>query len=163
MMVSGFMFKLGQFDFFPMYLLLVSGDLISDIGWYTLGRYGTRSLLLKYGHYFGITSTLITKAEDSFNKYRLKILIISKLSMGMGLAFIVQIVAGMFKVPFKHYVLINTAGGFVWTAFLVTIGYFLGNIFLLIPESMKIIFSVIILIILIIAIRYIRNYLRKNE
>lgn len=163
MMISGFLFGLGQFNFIPMYLALVLGDFIADILWYCVGRFGTRQVLFKYGHFIGVTPEIIEKVENRFNQYHQKILIISKLTMGLGFAFIVLIVAGIFKVPFKNYVILNLIGGFIWTAFVVAIGYFLGNIFLMITGPMKIIFAIFILIAFIFGLRYASQYLKKKE
>lgn len=163
MMTSGFLFGLGQFSLLPMYLALVFGDFTADIGWYCVGRFGTRNAIFKYGRFIGVTPEILEKVEIRFKKYHDKILIISKLTMGMGFAFIVLIVAGIFKVPFKNYVILNLIGGFIWTAFLVTIGYFFGNIYLIIPEQLKIIFIIIFILAAIFAIKYINNYLKKKE
>jgi membrane protein DedA with SNARE-associated domain len=163
MVASGFLYKLGQFDFVPMYLCLVAGDFTADIGWYSFGRFGTRSAIFKYGHFVGITPKILEKIEVRFKKYHQKILIISKLTMGLGFALVILVVAGIFKVPFKNYVILNLVGGFVWTAFLVAIGYFLGNIFLLIPESVKIIFLCATIIAIIFGLKYINTYLKKQE
>lgn len=163
MLSSGFLYRMGSFDFLPMYLALVSGDFIADIGWYCLGRYGTSQVIFKYGHYIGVTKESLDKVEKQFNKYHQKILIISKLTMGLGFAFIVLIVAGIFKVPFKNYVILNLIGGFIWTAFLITLGYFLGNIYLLISGPMKIIFLLVVLIAFILGMRYANQYLKKKN
>lgn len=163
MMVSGFLYKLGSFNFFPMYIALVFGDFVADIGWYCLGRYGTRSAIYKYGHFIGITPITLEKVEKLFKKYHQKILIISKLTNGLGFALVVLIVAGMFKIPFKNYVILNLIGGFIWTALLVTIGYFFGNIFQTIPGPLKIIFIAFIIMIFILTVRYSKQYLNKKE
>ncbi len=163
MMVGGFLYGLGQFDLVPMYIALVSGDFTADILWYCVGRFGTRKMLFKYGHFLGITPKILEKVENRFKHYHQKILIISKLTMGLGFAFIVLIVAGIFKVPFKNYVILNLIGGFIWTAFVVAIGYFLGNIYLLISGPMKIVFAICILIAFIIGLRYANKYLKKQE
>ncbi len=163
MMTSGFLYRLGQFDLLPMYLVLVFGDFTSDILWYSLGRYGTRDTILKYGHFMGLTPLLLEKVERRFIQYHQRILILSKLTMGMGFAFVVLIVAGIFKVPFKNFVILNLIGGFIWSAFLIFIGYFLGNIFIIIPNSMKIGFIILIIIAFIIGLRYANKYLKKQE
>ena len=162
MMVSGFLFGLGYFNLLPMYLTLVSGDFVADIGWYLLGRFGTRHTIFRFGHFVGLTPAVLEKVENRFIKYHQKILIISKLTMGLGFAVVVLMVAGMFKVPFKNYVFLNLVGGFIWTTFLLTIGYFFGNIFTLIPESSKIIFVISIFIVFIIIIRHINRYLKDK-
>lgn len=162
MMTSGFLYKLGNFDFVPMYLCLVGGDFTADIGWYCLGRFGTRSAIFKYGHFMGLTPETLLKVEDRFHKYHQKILIISKLTMGLGFAFIVLIVAGIFKVPFKNFVILNLVGGFIWTAILIAIGYFLGNVYTMISGPMKIVFAVVVIFAFIVLIKYITQYLKKK-
>lgn len=162
MMTSGFLFSLGQFNFVPMYVALVLGDFTADIMWYCIGRFGTRKAIFKYGHFLGITPLTLEKVEERFNKYHQKILIISKLTMGFGLALVVLISAGIFKVPFKNYVVLNLVGGFIWTAFLLTVGYFLGNIFNMITGPMKVVFIGLVIIIFIIGIKYVNRYFNKN-
>ena len=161
MVASGFLYKLGQFNFLPMYLVLIFGDFAADIGWYCLGRFGTRKTIFKYGYFIGLTPSILEKVENKFLKYHQKILIISKLTMGLGFAVVILIVAGIFKVPFKNYVILNLLGGFIWTAILVMVGYFLGNIFVIIPEQLKIIFVIIIIICFVFGLKYINNYLKS--
>jgi|SRR5579872_2043960 len=163
MMASGFLFRVGGFDFWPMYLCLVSGDFVADIGWYGLGRFGARHVVFKYGRHFGITPHAIAKIEKRFQKYHEKILIISKLTMGFGFALVVLVVAGMTHVPFKKYVALNLLGGFVWTAFLVTVGYFFGNVYALFTGPEKFVFAVSGFVLFILAIRLANWYLSTKE
>jgi membrane protein DedA with SNARE-associated domain len=162
MMTSGFLYSLGQFHFLPMYFALVFGDFSADIMWYCIGRFGTRNAIFKYGHFLGITPETLEKVENRFNKYHQKILIISKLTMGFGLSLVVLITAGIFKVSFKNYVILNLIGGFIWTAFLLTVGYFLGNIFNMITGPMKIVFSTLVVFLFVIGIRYVNKYFNKK-
>jgi membrane protein DedA with SNARE-associated domain len=161
MMTSGFLYHLGQFDFVPMYFALVAGDFTADICWYSLGRYGTQNTILRYGHLFGLTQMTLEKVEDWFRRYHQKILIISKLTTGFGFAVAVLIVAGMSKVPFKNYVALTLVGGFIWTAMLITIGYFFGNIFILISGPMKIIFLCVVFIAIVFGIRFLRDRIKN--
>jgi membrane protein DedA with SNARE-associated domain len=162
MMTSGFLYHLGQFDFWPMYLALVVGDFTADIGWYCIGKYGTRSFIFKYGRFLNITPETVEKIENLFKKYHQKILIISKLTLGLGFGFVILMVAGMFKIEFKKYVAINLVGGFIWTFLLLSIGYLFGNIFTLISGPMKIVFLCLIFLIIIFGIRFLNNYLKNT-
>ena len=163
MVASGFLYKLGQFSFLPMYLVLVFGDFTADVMWYSIGRFGTRTAIFKYGHFVGITPEALEKIEEAFNKFHQKILIISKLTMGFGFSVVVLVVAGIFKVPFKNYVVLNLVGGFIWTAMLIAIGFFLGNIFSFIPTSMKIVFIVVVFTLFVIGLKYVNNYLKTKK
>ena len=163
MLASGFLYKLGSFSFLPMYFALVVGDFTADMMWYLLGRYGSRQAVFKYGHIIGLTPTILEKVEGRFKKYHQKILIISKLTMGLGFAAVVLVVAGIFKVPFKNYVMLNLVGGFIWTAFLLVIGYFFGNIYSVISGPAKIVFALAALIFVIFGLRYANKFLAKQE
>ena len=163
MMASGFLYKLGSFNLLPMYIALVLGDFTADLLWYCLGRFGTRKAIFKFGKIIGLTPAILEKIEDRFRRYHQKILIISKLTMGLGFAAVVLVVAGIFKVPFKNYVILNLIGGFIWTAFLLVIGYFFGNVFTLIPGPAKIVFIIFALIIVIFGLRYANKFLAKQE
>jgi len=163
MITSGFFYGFGQFNFIPMYCALVLGDFTADIVWYCVGRFGTRNTIFKYGHFLGITPLKLEKIEKLIHKYHLKILIISKLTMGLGLSLVVLIGAGIFKVPFKRYLIISLLGGFIWTGILVFIGYSLVNIYIIIPKSVKIIFVIFVALVVFFGIRYINKYLEKTE
>lgn len=163
MIASGFLYRLGGFEFLPMYLALVSGDFAADIGWYFIGRYGARNFIFRYGHHFGVTPRIVEKIENRFQKYHEKILIISKLTMGFGFALVTLMVAGMLKVPFKKYVILNLIGGFIWTGLLVVVGYFFGNVYDMITGPEKIIFAIVVLIALIITLKLASRYLQKKE
>jgi len=163
MMASGFLYHLGEFSFLPMYCALVAGDFTADIGWYCLGRYGTHAFIFKHSHLFNITEETLQKMENLFKRYHQKILIISKLTMGFGFGHIVLMVAGIFKVPFKKYVILNLIGGFIWTFFLISVGYFLGNIYVHIPAPAKIAFICIAFLVFVFGIRYLNNYLKSKE
>jgi len=163
MIASGFLYGLGQFSLIPMYMALMMGDFTADVIWYCFGRFGTRKTIFKYGHFIGLTPVKLEKVENLFNKYHQKILIITKLTTGFGVGMLVLVVAGMFKVPFKNYVVLTLIGGLIWTAILITVGYFLGNIYAVIPKQIKIISIIIAFVSIIFILKYINNYLSKKE
>ena len=88
-------------------------------------------------------------------------MIISKLTTGFGFAVAILVFAGISKVSFKNYVVLNLVGGFIWTLFLITAGYFFGNILTLISGPIKIIFGIAMFIIIVLFIRFINNYLKN--
>lgn len=137
MMISGFLVRLGFFDFWPIYLVLVAGDLTGDIVWYLVGRHGGRPLIEKYGHWLNIDLKNVERAELFFHKHQTKILFVSKLTTGFGFAIATLIAAGAARVPFKKYITINFFGEFVWAGFLFAIGYFLGHLYTFIDKSLQ--------------------------
>lgn len=128
MLAGGLLWRLGQVDFLPAYVALLAGDITADAAWYYVGHHGARHFVARLGWLFGLTADMIDKAERRFHTYHTRVLVISKLTMGFGLAVPILIVAGMLRVPFGRYLMINIMGGFVWTAFVMWIGYNFGNI-----------------------------------
>src|SRR3989344_767642 len=106
MMTAGLLWHLGTVEFLPAYAALMAGDLLADIMWYVIGHYGARSFFERWGHFFGATPEILEKAERRFNQYHTKILIFSKLTMGLGLAVPILIAAGMMRVPFTRFAVI---------------------------------------------------------
>lgn len=138
-MTGGFLVHLGQMDLARMYFSAVGGDLLADIIWYFVGYHGASRALRRYGHFVGFTPEAMDKAKVLFHRYHVKILLISKLTMGFGFSLVTLITAGTLKIPFKTYVLLNLFGGLIWIGLLVTIGYLFGNIVEQIPEQYRIV------------------------
>ncbi|HVN26425.1 MAG TPA: DedA family protein [Candidatus Paceibacterota bacterium] len=137
MMVSGFLVRLNFFDFWPIYLTLIAGDLTGDVIWYMVGRHGGRPLIEKYGKWINISQENVERAEEFFNEHQTKILFISKLTTGFGFAIATLIAAGATKVPFRKYITINFFGEFIWAGFLFAIGYFFGNLYTWVDKSLR--------------------------
>jgi membrane-associated protein len=137
MMVAGFLIRLGFFDFWPIYLIMIAGDLTGDIIWYTVGRHGGRPLIERYGHWLNISPENIERAQEFFHEHQTKILFISKLTTGFGFAIATLIAAGASRVPFKKYITINFFGEFIWAGFLFAIGYFFGNLYVYVNKSLR--------------------------
>ncbi len=163
MLTAGFLFRLGQFEIAPLYFALMAGDLTADIGWYALGRFGAAPVIYRFGKLFNITPEIIQKIEKRFKTYQNKILFISKITMGFGFALATLIVAGLLKINFKKYVVFNFLGGFIWTAFLLTVGYFFGNLYTFVPDSLKWAFLIIAAALIIYVLWAINRYLVKTE
>ncbi|MDE2311820.1 MAG: DedA family protein [Patescibacteria group bacterium] len=163
MITSGFLLRAAQFQLVPLYFSLMAGDFVADLGWYAVGRFGARSLINRFGHHLGITPQIIAKIQKRFHTYQDKILFISKITMGFGFALATLIVAGMLHVPFKRYVILNFFGGFIWTAFLLTVGYFFAHIYFMLIGPLKIAFIVVLIILVVYGLWAANRYLAKAE
>ena len=160
--VAGFLMKLGQLSFWPAYITLMAADLIGDAGWYMVGYYGGDPLVRKFGKYFNVTEKDSDLVKRLFQKYQNKILFFSKLVMGLGFPFLVLTTAGMSKIKFKRYILINLSGQFIYTGVLISIGYLFGNAYNLIGGIMAKVTAVWFFVIIFVLLTQFRKYLRKK-
>ena len=142
MLVAGTLVRAGLFSFWPLFFLLAAGDFAGDVLWYLLGRHGGRRFIEKYGHYFNVTPENVEHAGGFFKNHQTKILFLSKITMGFGFAIWTLMAAGAAKVSFKKYLAINFLGEFVWTGFLMGVGYFLGNLYVAVDKGLRWMFIV---------------------
>ncbi len=138
MMATGLLWHIGVVGFWPAYLALMAGDILSDIMWYVIGYFAARPFFSRWGYLINATPEVIGKIERRFHRYHTRILVISKLTMGLGLAAVILTVAGMLRVSFVRYVTINVLGGIIWILFLMGIGYYFGNLLQYVPKDFQI-------------------------
>jgi membrane protein DedA with SNARE-associated domain len=163
MMTTGLLWHLGRVEFLPAYTALFLGDILSDTMWYTIGHYAARPFLARWGHLFGMDPEVIEKVKRRFHHYHTKILVISKLTMGFGLAVPILMVAGMLHVPFSRFLLINVVCGVVWILALMGIGYYFGNLLVYIPKNLQVTLAVAIPLLFFFALREITQRLKSVD
>ena len=163
MLTGGLLWHSGVMELWDSHGALLLGDVLSDSMWYIIGYYGARRFTERWGRYVNVTPAIIEKAESKFNRYHTSILIISKLTMGFGFAIATLITAGMLKVPFVRYFTINFLGGLIWIYGLMLIGYYFGNIVLLVPRELQIVVAVSGIIAFFYILKIISARLAKTE
>ena len=136
--ICGFLVKLSYLSFWPVYLILMAGDLIGDVVWYYAGRHGASRFINRFGHHFKLDKTTMSIIEEKLKKHQYKTLLISKMTNGFGFALVTLVVAGTLKIDFKKYMLINIAGGFIWIGVLMLVGYFFGQLYNTIDQAFRI-------------------------
>ena len=126
-MFFGVLLKLGYFSLIPVYASLMLGDLIGDVVWYYIGYHYGRSAIKRFGKKFNITEEGVERVEKRFHENKTKILFISKITNGFGLALVTLTTAGIVRIPFKRYITVNIVGQFIWSGTLLAVGYFFSD------------------------------------
>lgn len=142
MMLSGFLIKLGVLAFIPAYIALSVGDLLADTMWYYIGYFFGNTFVSRFGKFFDINMKNIENAKQLFLNHRKKILFGSKVTAGFGLSLATLVAAGMVRAPFGEYMIINFFGQTIWTALMLSVGYFFGNLYIVIDDVLGRIFIV---------------------
>jgi len=122
-MLSGFLVSLGYLSLIPTYILLLSGDLISDSLFYLLGRFG-RDFLARMKS-VRLSEERLEKLEEHYENHPRKTIIVAKISYGVGSFFLAA--AGASKMAygkFFEYVSIPNA---VRTLVLLLVGFYFGS------------------------------------
>jgi membrane protein DedA with SNARE-associated domain len=87
---------------------------------YGIGRFLGRPILLRFGKFIGITEIRLNKVEDQFNRSSTLFLVIGKFIAFVRI--IVPYLAGINKIPFVRFSLLNGVSAIVWSALFITIG-----------------------------------------
>ena len=140
MVASGFFLHTGVFSLVPLFLTFVAGDLVGDVGWYCVGRYFAEPILRRHGRFLNVTPERFERMKILFNRHHEKILLISKITLGFGMALVTLIVAGATRVPFRVYMFLNLLGELILVAVLLFIGYFFGGLYGYIAEGFRLAF-----------------------
>jgi membrane protein DedA with SNARE-associated domain len=144
------------------YPVIVAGDIIGDSTCYAFGRLGVPKFIKKIASRFGLNNNNISRVRILFNLNPTKIVALSKIALGIGVAGIY--LAGNSRVPFSKFLLICLVVSAIQYVFYLGLGLLFGNAYLLINKYLNNFasFNIIaaIAIILIISIKYL---LKKYE
>ena len=159
---TGFLINKGYFHIVPAFIVLLLGDIVADYSWYCIGYFGLPFLIEKYGKYFGLNDRVFEKIHTIFKKHGGKILIISKMTMGLGFGIGILMAAGTMRVPLGKYGICSALGASVWITFLLVVGKTCGSIYEMLEGGGKIGFLVGVTLFVLFAIFGLSRFMRKR-
>ena len=115
-----FFASLGKLNIWYVLAVAIAATVISDVGWYFVGKYFHKekllslSMLAKRRHAFDRLSAV-------FEKHDIKIIIFAKYIYGFRI--VVQIISGMHHMPFRRYLAANAAAIVIFLGSLVGLSY----------------------------------------
>jgi membrane protein DedA with SNARE-associated domain len=114
----------GEFSLLPILLVATVGNITGSSISYCIGRYIGRNAIVSFGKYIGITNERLDQADRKFLKYRKSVLIISKFVAGFRV--FAPYLAGMNKMPFIEFSILNSIGAIVWVTTFVLLGRYVN-------------------------------------
>lgn len=109
-----------RYNFFASLFAAMVPAVLGDIAWYQLGRYRGRSMLSLLCKLSIEPDTCVRSTEDSFSKRGDGALLLSKFIPGMSLVSVT--LAGISKMPFGRFLLLDAAGCAVWAGSYLLVG-----------------------------------------
>ncbi len=101
--LAGVLIKFGQISLLPAYIILVLGNVIPDIAYYGMGRFGQKNFYTqKYINKFSFIRNNFKLIEKLWNEHFRKTVFLSKLAYGLSTPFLIS--AGLVKVPFSKFI-----------------------------------------------------------
>lgn len=123
--LAGFLVGRGEFVFVGALLASTAGAVVGALILYALGRWGGRTLVLRYGRFLRVTDKDLDRADGWFDRYGNWIVFLARLIP--GIRSIVSIPAGTLEMPLLQFTVLSTLGSALWNTLLIGLGVFLGR------------------------------------
>jgi membrane protein DedA with SNARE-associated domain len=123
--------SIGLLNLIATYAVLVLGDLTGDSIFYSIGRWGGRPFIRKWGRFFGMKENKIEITEEHFKKHAGKTLMFGKTQ---PLGAIILTAAGLSKMPYFKFMWINLWVTLLKSLILILIGFYFGHAYMLINK-----------------------------
>ncbi len=115
----------GLLHLLPVYISVVMGNLIADVGWYSVGRFNNIDTLSKFLQRVKISSQRIAQLEQDIHKNAPKLLFFAKLTVGFPIP--ILIATGMSRVRGYRWIIYLILGELIKSAGLVGVGFLYSN------------------------------------
>ena len=125
-LVGGFLAGSGELSYWWVLASAIAGAVLGDNFGYWLGRFGGWQLLVKVGKIFRIEEMQLELARERYSKNAAQAVFwgrfITLLRIFAGP------LAGISQMPYKQFLLCNLGGATVWSAVIVSLSFFLGQV-----------------------------------
>jgi membrane protein DedA with SNARE-associated domain len=129
----GYLISKGDMKPVPAWLTAVAGSWCGITLSYTIGRTLGLGFVHKFGKYLHITEARLAKVHEWFDRIGHWALVVGYYIA--GLRHFTAIVAGTSNLKFTHFMAYAWSGGLLWVTTFLTLGYFLGENWKQIAES----------------------------
>jgi membrane protein DedA with SNARE-associated domain len=123
--LAGFLVNQGELRFVPALVVATVGSLAGALVLYALGRWGGRTLVLRYGRLLRVRETDLDRADAWFDRYGEAVVLLGR--MVPGVRSLVSIPAGLSEMPVKRFVVLTVLGSGAWNTLLIGVGWQLGE------------------------------------
>ena len=129
---GGILASKGIFNFWITFLVGLLGSVFCAVVIYFMGYFGGKPFVKKYGKYFFMKDSEVSKSDDWYSKYGLIAALI-----GRNIPIVRTLISlpiGIARISFTKFLLYTTIGSIPWTFVFVYFGYTLGNKWTLIKD-----------------------------
>lgn len=121
---AGFLVSLGQMNWLVVFLVLFAGDMIGDVIYYYIGRWGHGPWAHRLAARFGMTPERLERFDAAFHTHATKILLINKTQ---ALGSLTLYYAGAVRMPMGKFLWVNAVGTIPKVALFQVAGFYFGE------------------------------------
>lgn len=162
--LAGFMVADGRIGLWLANIAVAAGSITGSLIAYTVGYYGGRPFILKYGKYFFVSEEHFYKADRTFNQYGSAAVFFGRL-LPVIRTFI-SLPAGIARMDLKKFILFSLTGMLPWNFILIFLGFKLGQQYETVVRPIfkrfeYVVLGAIVLVILIFIVRALLKRIKK--
>jgi membrane-associated protein len=116
----------GDPDFRLLFSVILAAAVLGDVASYSVGRWAGHLVVDRAGARIGLTRARITAAEQRFERWGGWLVLVTRCLL-TGLALPTNLAAGASAYPLARFVAWATIGEAIWTAQLLTLGWWFGQ------------------------------------
>jgi membrane protein DedA with SNARE-associated domain len=132
--ITGTLIPLGYFSPLPLFVTLVLADIIPDVAYYFLGRWGNnKAVVEKWGHKIRLTPERFELLRKLWHTHTVKAMMITKFSYGISTPLLIT--AGLVQVPFNRFWKWSAVLAAAQYSVLMALGYFFGGYFAMVEST----------------------------
>ena len=149
---AGVAAALGYYSLEIIILLSVLGELVADIVYHTIGYWGRRTLITRYGFHVGLTKERIRSLERLIHRHVGKALVVIKLSPIIPVPGLIMI--GSLRVPIKKFIRISLLITLPKSLLFAFLGFYAGRTYERLSGTISSAQNLLALMVLVIVITY---------
>ncbi len=132
--VAGVLVAADFFNPIVVFGVLIAGDVVPDITYYCIGRFGNKKgFLERLQKKLRIPDEQLTKVQELWHTRTTRTMFITKFAYGLSTPLLVT--AGLVRLPFKKFILHTSSLSVLQYSVLMTLGYFLGSSYSLVEDG----------------------------
>lgn len=124
-MFAGYRVSTGEMGIVEAAVAVILGVQLGSTILYSLSRRLGHNLLFKYGEFIHLDKTRLEKVERWIQKHGPVMVLVGRLTPGLRTP--TSIMAGVFEVPFRHFLFYATLSALIWSGVWLGSGYFFGR------------------------------------
>jgi membrane protein DedA with SNARE-associated domain len=133
--IAAFLASLGVLNIFFVYTLAYIGNVIGDVAYYNIGRFGRETFIKHYGKYIGLHEENILHIENHYKKQYLRTILIAKITEAPIVPTLIA--AGIAKTDFRKFLPLIAVIEIFKVLIFVVVGFYFGEFYKVIGAYLK--------------------------
>jgi membrane-associated protein len=125
LLFAGFLAYHGKIELIPSMLVAIAGATLGDSMGFLVGHFGGRPFVDRFIRRFPIVRKSFDQSQTFFLKYGQWAVFTGRFITGLRM--FAGILAGLFRMPYRRFLVFNFSGAVVWSVAITYVGFLFGN------------------------------------